>query len=395
MLLPAVTHDDEYAGSFGSIPAPVLRSCEELTRECERYPDAFIRQLLDRQTKVRTEAARLIGAGDPDTCVFLSNVSTAMNTILQSFKWSPQDYLICTDAIFPSITLAIEKLSPGPTVSTFKILAEGSSHESVISGFRALVDDVKAAVQLKSGKEHSKGSITESPKIVVIMETITASPSILLPWKKMVRICRDESIWSIVDAAHSLGQETDINVEEVDPDFWMTDCAKWYYTMRGCALLYAPLRNTKHIVPLVPGVRYPTRGPTPTEHVHSFFWNGLTDPVASLSIEYATDFRKRLGGEKMINAYCHTLAVAGGGLVARSLGTTVLDTTESGELTGNMTNVELPISPKIQQSSRVYFFFDDEMLQKHKICVSLFHYMGRWWVRISAQIYNDVGFCIP
>ena len=63
---------------------------------------------------------------------------------------------------------------------------------------------------------------TESVKVVAIIESITATPSILLPWKEMVRICHDENIWSIVDAAHSVGQEEKINLSEADPDFWLT-----------------------------------------------------------------------------------------------------------------------------------------------------------------------------
>lgn len=60
------------------------------------------------------------------------------------------------------------------------------------------------------------------------MESITATPSLLLPWKDMVRVCHEEKIWSIVDAAHSLGQEEEINLNEVDPDFWMTVSVSLY-----------------------------------------------------------------------------------------------------------------------------------------------------------------------
>lgn len=38
----------------------------------------------------------------------------------------------------------------------------------------------------------------------------------------MVKICADEGVLSVVDAAHSIGQEMDINLDEVKPDFWVT-----------------------------------------------------------------------------------------------------------------------------------------------------------------------------
>ena len=44
-------------------------------------------------------------------------------------------------------------------------------------------------------------------KIVVIIDGITANPGALMPWQEMVRMAREEGVWSIVDAAHCIGQE--------------------------------------------------------------------------------------------------------------------------------------------------------------------------------------------
>lgn len=41
----------------------------------------------------------------------------------------------------------------------------------------------------------------------------------------MVKICKEEGIWSVVDAAHSIGQEQDIDLRSVEPDFWVSVCA--------------------------------------------------------------------------------------------------------------------------------------------------------------------------
>ncbi|KAF5319646.1 hypothetical protein D9619_008585 [Psilocybe cf. subviscida] len=327
-------------GSFGAISQPIQHSCEALTREIEKNPDAFIRmELFDRQTAARRAVAGLIGAGNPDTCVFISNVSTAMNTVLKSFKWSCEDYIVCTDAIFPSILLAIENVNPAPKMSSFDV-GGLTSHKVIVSSFLDHLRILKKKIHSQCGKTPEK-TATGCPKVVVIMESITATPALLLPWREMVNICRDEEVWSVVDAAHSLGQESGLNVEEADPDFWMTDCAKWYYAMRGCALLYVPVRNQEMITPLVPGVRYPTRGPSPSKFVHSFFWNGMTDPVASLSIEFAITFRERLGGDRKLNAYCHDLVVDGGHLLAKILGTNLMDASETAELTPSMVSFSM------------------------------------------------------
>lgn len=115
--------------------------------------------------------------------------------------------------------MAIENIPGRPQTSVFNLLGESLSHKSILKRFREHIENVK--------EELRKSRVTasfpkDSPKIVAIFESITASPGLLLPWKEMVRICREENVWSVVDAAHSLGQEVSINLQEVNPDFWMT-----------------------------------------------------------------------------------------------------------------------------------------------------------------------------
>ena len=38
----------------------------------------------------------------------------------------------------------------------------------------------------------------------------------------MVQICKDEGVWSVIDAAHSIGQEVDLDLGKVAPDFWVS-----------------------------------------------------------------------------------------------------------------------------------------------------------------------------
>lgn len=68
----------------------------------------------------------------------------------------------------------------------------------------------------------------------------------------MVKICKEEEVWSVIDAAHSIGQETNLNLAEADPDFWVTNCHKWLYAKRGCGLLYVPMRYVTSYTSLTP-----------------------------------------------------------------------------------------------------------------------------------------------
>jgi hercynylcysteine S-oxide lyase len=59
-------------------------------------------------------------------------------------------------------------------------------------------------------------------KIVAIIDTIASNPGVFLPWKEMVKLCRERDILTVIDAAHSVGQEPDINLSQAGPDFWIS-----------------------------------------------------------------------------------------------------------------------------------------------------------------------------
>jgi hercynylcysteine S-oxide lyase len=100
----------------------------------------------------------------------------------------------------------ISDVPPYPTVSPFTVPFP-STHADIIANFK---DHLRALPK------------TEGKKIVAVIDTIISNPGVLLPWKEMVEICRDYSVWSVVDAAHSIGQELDINLSESKPDFWVS-----------------------------------------------------------------------------------------------------------------------------------------------------------------------------
>ena len=59
-------------------------------------------------------------------------------------------------------------------------------------------------------------------KRLIVIDSIASSPGVLLPWQDMVKICKEESVWSVIDAAHSIGQEPKIDLKAAAPDFWFS-----------------------------------------------------------------------------------------------------------------------------------------------------------------------------
>lgn len=120
------------------------------------------------------------------------------------------DYLLIRSATvsFIGISRAIQYITdipPHPQQATFS-LNFPTDRSTILLDFR---DHIKK-IPRKPGQ-----------KIVAVIDTIASVPGVLLPWQEMVEICKEEDVISVVDGAHSLGQE-DINLKETDPDFWVS-----------------------------------------------------------------------------------------------------------------------------------------------------------------------------
>jgi len=217
-----------------------------------------------------------------------------------------------------------------------------------------------------------------------------------MPWKAMVKICNAEGVTSIVDAAHSLGQEKILNLSETQPDFWVGNCSKWLYAKRGSGVLYVSKKNQQLVprnFPVGLGWFEPAGGMnTMSGFAAEFHWNGSIDVALALTVNAGLDFRTEIGGEERIIDYCHNLAIEGGKRVAEILGTEVMEMPQApGELVGNMVNVLLPHLSNVKPSLEVASTFDHKMFEERRAYAVAYHHNDRWWLRISAQVYNQIS----
>ncbi|KIJ54490.1 hypothetical protein M422DRAFT_240557 [Sphaerobolus stellatus SS14] len=334
---------------------------------------------------VRERLAHIIGA-DTDEVVLVPNATHGVNTVLRNFDWGPDDFIVEATSTYGAIQRTsqyIHDLSPHPSISIMK-LSFPTTHADIVELFRSHL----RSIPRKPGS-----------KAVAIIDSITSNPGCLMPWQKMVQICKEEDVWSVVDAAHSIGQEMNINLSEAQPDFWISNCHKWLYAKRGCAILYVPFRN-QHIIrsTLPTSIGYvspedpsgPNRPKAPN-FVMQFEWTGTMDFGPWFSVLPALEFREKLGGEKRINDYCHALAVKGAARLAKLFGTSALPE----EFTLNMCNVELPL-PIPQGFSKATLAqirskIERKLIDDWDCFAATFTYDGKWWTRCSAQVFNELA----
>ena len=92
------------------------------------------------------------------------------------------------------------------------------THENLFRAFEAALNTVQSSPEYVALTKRG-----ERPKIVVIIDAISSVPGLLMPWERLVESCRSyENVWSLVDAAHALGQIVGIDLSKTQPDFWVS-----------------------------------------------------------------------------------------------------------------------------------------------------------------------------
>ncbi|KAL5634711.1 hypothetical protein ACGC1H_002676 [Rhizoctonia solani] len=367
-------------GSYGSLPRSVFDKCVELSKRIEGRPDSFHRreyqpELLD----VRARLAKLLNC-NVNECAITNNTTHGVHTIINNFDWREDDILVSFSTTYGAVSKICEYTSdklPHPQHISIP-LTFPVSHKAIIEEFRQKLRDIPRR---------------DGQTIVAIIDALASNPGVLLPWEEMAKICKEEAVYSLIDAAHAIGQ-IPLDLSRSNPDFFVSNCHKWLYAKRGSAVVYVAKRNQGII-----------RSSFPTSHAYislksgketdiaaQFEWTGTIDFVPFLSIKYALEFREAIGGEKYINDYCHTLATNGGAKLAEILKTRVMET-EGNELTVNMVNVQLPLDAPAGISSkelgRIFRLIIDRLLDEHNVFAAIYIHDNHWWTRCSAQIWNE------
>lgn len=323
-------------GSFGTYPAPVRNAKRGYNKLTESCPDKFLRyQYVDLLDKGRERIAQLVNA-PVDECVIVQNATLGVNTILRNLTYKEKDVIIYFDTIYGAIEKTLASVVETNPQLTIRKVGHGQdyaytlpmSHPEIASAFSQTISrllyegfNVKAAV----------------------FETVTSIPGVRFPFERLVRMCKEYGILSVIDGAHAIGM-IPLNLSELDADFFVSNCHKWLYTPRGCALLHVAKRN-QHLI----RTTYPTsHGFVPVEgsyvnarevlppteksaFVKLFEFVATSDDTAYYCIPAALNFRQNLcGGEDRIYEYIRENAQRGADMIAMLLGTEVMDDLDPG-----------------------------------------------------------------
>ncbi|KAI1173244.1 pyridoxal phosphate-dependent transferase [Nemania sp. FL0916] len=376
-------------GSFGAAPRDIRKHMKHHQELCESMPDAYLRYeypiILD---ECRAAMAKFVNA-PVDTVVFVSNATTGVNVVLRNIVWNDdgKDEIIYFSTIYGGCAKIIDYVvdSNAGKVSSRPInISYPCEDEDIVQSFHAVLDDIARA-----GKRAR----------ICLFDTVSSLPGVCFPFEAITKACRDAGILSLIDGAQGVGM-VPINLESVDPDFFVSNCHKWLFVPRSCAVFYVPLRNQHLITSTIPtshgyvpksGTRFnPLPPSSKPPFVNNFEFVGTVDASPYVCVKEAIEWRERvLGGEAKIMEYTHALARQGGKAVARILGTEVMDN-ESQSLTKcSMIMVALPMDASLASASTQDWMMRT-MVKEYKTFVALIIHAGKVWARLSAQVYMDL-----
>lgn len=386
-------------GSFGTYPASIKSVMHQYQDRSEARPDAFIRYDYPKLLDESREAIAKYLHVPASTCVFIPNATTGLNTVLRGLTYQPSEVIIYFATLYGACQKTVDFITETTPAESYKIdYTYPVSDQFLCSALEEAIRSLR-----KQGK---------SPKLA-IFDTIVSLPGVRMPFERLTAICKQNEIYSVIDAAHCVGH-IPLDLGELDADFFFSNCHKWLYVPRGCAVFYVPERNQhlmRSTLPTSHGfVPLPTEGrqinnPLPasdkSEFINNFEFVGTIDNSPYLCVPAALQWRAKLSweskrGEEAIFAYNRTLAREAGKLVSSMLGTELMEN-EEGTLTQcNFSNVRLLLSFRdiaggdLATGNKVGQWIAQVLVGEYDTFIAIILYGEAWWVRLSSQVYLSV-----
>ncbi len=190
--------------------------------------------------EAREAVAGLIGAS-ADEVLLTSSTTDGINTVMIGLPWSEGDEIITCNLEHSSILLPCYQLQRlrGVKVNVLT-LAPGEAHESILSKV--------------------EGAITDRTRMAFFSH-IEYSTGLRMPVEGIRRLTAGRGIWMLIDGAQGVGH-IDVDVGEIDCDFYAMPGQKWLLGPDGTGALYI----RRSMIPVVEPVRVSGKWVTSYNH---------------------------------------------------------------------------------------------------------------------------------
>ncbi len=349
-------------GSFGSVPAPLQKAYDGHRAVLEADPIEMVgRRCEGLLASVRSRLGHFLGA-DAAAVGLVTNASSGVGAVIRSIPLSPGARMVTTTHVYNAVRMAMKHraFELGGTVEEIELPLQATHPLHLTPLLEAIGRD--------------------APPGLVIVDHVTSPTAAVLDVATVVAACRERGVPVLVDGAHAPGM-LELNLGELDADWYTGNLHKWTCTPKGCGFLYASER--------VRGITHPE---TISHNLgqgfdREFAWQGTRDLAAWLTIPDALDFWDSIGADQ-VREHNHALCRAGKELLEEAWGVAPIQS-PGRDAMGSMAIVALPES--IQGQCATPDALMVHLHDVHHVEVPVIEWKGAWHVRISAHVHNRLA----
>jgi selenocysteine lyase/cysteine desulfurase len=186
-------------GSFGAYPSPVQETQNQYQRLAHERPDTFI--VYDLPGLIDGARKRVVedllggtekGGIDVDEVVLVNNATTGINVVLRNLKFEEGDVIVYFSTIYSACEKSIASVAEMSPVGGERIeLNHLVEDDDLVELLRRKVVELR----------------TEGKRVRLAMfDTVLTFPGVRMPWERLVEVCREMGVLSLIDGAHGIGK---------------------------------------------------------------------------------------------------------------------------------------------------------------------------------------------
>jgi Selenocysteine lyase len=346
-------------GSFGACPKPIFEEYQRFQSELENEPVQFIQKKAGGYLKKAKERlSKYIGC-QPEDFFFTPNPTIGINTIMRSLNLQPGDEILSTNHEYGAMdrTWTFFCRKSGAKYVRQEISLPIISKEQILEDF------------WKGYNANTK---------VVFINEISSATALVFPVKEICKKAQELGLITIVDGAHVPGH-INLNIQEMDPDFYTGTLHKWMLAPKGSSFLYVKKEFQDDIDPLVVSWGYDNEMINDTQFLDYHEYQGTRDISAFLCTPKVIDFLED-NNWKEVSEKCKNTVLENYQRFCDLLHTQPLCPV-SKEFLGQMASIPVKTEEPLQLKELLF--------EKYNIEIPVMPLNGNFYIRYSINAYNS------
>jgi isopenicillin-N epimerase len=345
-------------GSYGAPPRVVYEAAEAFRRRCELQPIRFMQQELPGLLRESADALGRFLHIPSGELALVDNATSGVNAVLRDMMFAAGDELLTTNHVYNAVRQTMRHVASrcGATVVEADVPFPTKGDDEIVAAILARV-----SVRTK----------------LLVVDHITSPTALIFPVARLAAEMRKRNIPILIDGAHAPGMIA-LDVPAIGADWYAGNCHKWLFAPKGCAFVWAAPAHRVQLHPTVISHGYGAG------LAAEFDWVGTRDYSPWAALPTAIGFYESLGAE-LVRARNHALAVEAGQMLAATWRTEIGGPPA---LLGNMATIRLPVQPPptVDNAKAIR----RRLWDRHSVEAPIFAFGGQLWLRIAAQVFNEM-----